>query len=118
MATPHVSGLRPLHAIEGGRLSIEGSGFPVDDTLPPVVHIGSSRARLVYASSSELAVLVPDGLEGGPTPVRVDSIPGETPLANIGTRFATGLHQVDNPVFDADGNLYVTYSGTRGQQVP
>jgi sugar lactone lactonase YvrE len=25
---------------------------------------------------------------------------------------------VDNPVFDADGNLYVTYSGTRGQQVP
>src|SRR5262249_14377555 len=30
----------------------------------------------------------------------------------------TGLHQVDNPVFDAAGNLYVTYSGTRGQQVP
>ena len=32
--------------------------------------------------------------------------------------FATGLHQVDNPAFDRDGNLYVTYSGTRGQQVP
>ncbi len=32
--------------------------------------------------------------------------------------FATGLHQVDNPVFDRDGNLYVTYSGTRGQEVP
>ena len=31
---------------------------------------------------------------------------------------ATGLHQVDNPVFDHDGNLYVTYSGTRGQEVP
>jgi sugar lactone lactonase YvrE len=25
---------------------------------------------------------------------------------------------VDNPVFDRAGNLYVTYSGTRGQQVP
>jgi sugar lactone lactonase YvrE len=25
---------------------------------------------------------------------------------------------VDNPVFDRDGNLYVTYSGTRGLQVP
>ena len=33
-------------------------------------------------------------------------------------RSPTGLHQVDNPVFDRDGNLYVTYSGTRGQQVP
>src|SRR5207247_5146681 len=36
----------------------------------------------------------------------------------VAAPFATGLHQVDNPVFDRDGNLYVTYSGTRGQQVP
>jgi sugar lactone lactonase YvrE len=25
---------------------------------------------------------------------------------------------VDNPVFDADGNLFVTYSGSRGQETP
>jgi len=41
-----------------------------------------------------------------------------TPAITIGAPCATGLHQVDNPVFDRDGNLYVTYSGTRGQQVP
>ena len=35
-----------------------------------------------------------------------------------GIPLATGLHQVDNPVFDREGNLYVTYSGTRGQEVP
>jgi sugar lactone lactonase YvrE len=118
MATPHVSALRPIHAIEGGRLTVEGAGFVVDDTLPPTVHVGSVRARLVCASSSAITVLVPAGLDGGPTPVRVDSVPGEAPLANIGARCATGLHQVDNPVFDTEGNLYVTYSGTRGQQVP
>ena len=28
------------------------------------------------------------------------------------------LHQVDNPVIDRSGNVYLTYSGTRGQQVP
>ena len=39
-------------------------------------------------------------------------------MVDIAAAFATGLHQVDNPVFDRDGNLYVTYSGTRGQQVP
>ena len=39
-------------------------------------------------------------------------------FVDIAAPFATGLHQVDNPVFDHDGNLYVTYSGTRGQQVP
>ena len=31
---------------------------------------------------------------------------------------ATGLHQVDNPLIDRAGNVYLTYSGTRGQQVP
>ena len=31
---------------------------------------------------------------------------------------ATGLHQVDNPAFDRDGNLYVTFSGSRGQEAP
>jgi len=32
--------------------------------------------------------------------------------------WATGLHQVDNPAFDAEGRLYVTYSGPRGQEAP
>jgi sugar lactone lactonase YvrE len=39
-------------------------------------------------------------------------------VLQIAAPIATGLHQVDNPVFDDAGNLYVTYSGTRGQQVP
>jgi sugar lactone lactonase YvrE len=43
---------------------------------------------------------------------------GETLFVDVAAPLATGLHQVDNPVFDRDGNLYVTYSGERGQQVP
>src|SRR5204862_8309063 len=54
----------------------------------------------------------------GRATVRVAGAPGETAFVDIAAPFATGLHQVDNPVFDRDGNLYVTYSGTRGQQVP
>src|SRR5262249_23144348 len=58
------------------------------------------------------------GLDGGPVPIKIDGVSGDTPFVDVGGTFATGLHQVDNPVFDRDGNLYVTYSGTRGQQVP
>jgi hypothetical protein len=36
----------------------------------------------------------------------------------VATPLATGLHLVDSPVFDRDGNLYVTFSGSRGQQAP
>jgi sugar lactone lactonase YvrE len=115
---PRVAAIHPLSAIEGGRIDIEGTGFPVSDTYPPEVRIGDSPARTVYASSSRLGVIVPSGLEGGRTTVRVAGVSGETAFVDIAAPFAAGLHQVDNPVFDRDGNLYVTYSGTRGQQVP
>jgi hypothetical protein len=82
------------------------------------VRIGDAPARVVFASPSRLDVIVPAGLEGGRAPVRVVEAHGETAFIDVGAPFATGLHQVDNPIFDRDGNLYVTYSGTRGQQVP
>jgi sugar lactone lactonase YvrE len=63
-----------------------------------------------------MAVVVPRGLDGGETPVKVAWLPGATLYARVGTLLATGLHQVDNPVFGSDGNLYATYSGTRGQE--
>jgi sugar lactone lactonase YvrE len=107
----------PSAAIEGGRVTITGSGFPIDEPQLPAVWIGDVRARVAYASTTELTVTVPPGVENGPTMVRVDGMSGGG-LVDIATSCANGLHQVDNPVFDAEGNLYVTYSGTRGQEVP
>ena len=118
MSPSRVTAIHPLSAIEGGRLTIEGSEFPVDGPILPEVRIGSQRARLVFASSTRLIAIVPPGLEGGRVTVRVGEGSGVTAFVDVGVPFAAGLHQVDNPVFDRDGNLYVTYSGTRGQQVP
>jgi sugar lactone lactonase YvrE len=106
----------PLRAVEGGRVTLNGSGFPVD-TVPDVT-IGGHRALVAFASSSRLVVAVPSDLDSGPAPIRVEDLPGETAYVSIGGAWATGLHQVDNPVFDADGSLFVTYSGSRGQESP
>jgi len=113
-----VTAVRPPRAIEGGRLTIEGSGFSTDGPRLPEVHIGGASARVVYASPTTLAIVVPAGLDGGRTEIRVEGAAGEPAFIDVAGVCATGLHQVDNPVFDRDGNLYVTYSGTRGQQVP
>src|SRR5215470_18018030 len=113
-----VQSIHPLAAIEGGRIEIHGALFPIDQPFLPEVRIADARARVVYASKTALSAVVPPGLEGGRATVRVAGVPGETAHVDIASPFATGLHQVDNPVFDRDGNLYVTYSGTRGQQVP
>src|SRR3954464_8752933 len=117
--SPRVTAVRPAWAIEGGRIVIEGTDFPVEGPRLPDVRIGGAPARVVSASSTSIGVVVPGGLESGSTPISIEGVSGDLALfVDIASPFATGRHQVDNPVFDRDGNLYVTYSGTRGQQVP
>ena len=111
-----MTSVRPLRAVEGGRITIHGSDFPVD-TLS-TVSLGETPARVAFASPSRLVVTVPGEVEGGRTDVKVPGVPLETAYISVGTRWATGLHQVDNPVFDSRGNLFVTYSGSRGQEAP
>jgi sugar lactone lactonase YvrE len=116
---PRVTAIHPLWAIEGGRITLEGSDFPINGPGLPDVRIGDKPARVVFAAPTRIGVVIPIGIgDGTRVPVRIEGMPGETTFVNLAVPFATGLHQVDNPVFDRDGNLYVTYSGTRGQQVP
>ena len=104
----------PERAVGRGRVTITGSGFTVNGTSE--VLLRDTPATIAFASSRRLVITIPDELEGGRTAVRL----GDTMLGHvsIGAIWATGLHQVDNPVFDSDGNLFVTYSGSRGQEAP
>src|SRR5689334_4972680 len=113
-----ITSVYPQRAIEGGRITIDGAGFTTDGPYLPEVRIGDARARVVYASAAQIAVIVPPGLDSGAATVRVAGVSGGTAFVEIAAPFATGLHQVDSPAFDRQGNLFVTYSGTRGQQVP
>ena len=103
-------------AVEGGRVTIHGSGFQIDGPHLPDVTFADTPARAVFASPSMVSVLVPAGLDGGRTAVRVAGVAGETVLLDVGTPLATGLHQVDNPVFERAGNLYVTYAAHAGRK--
>lgn len=67
-------------------------------------------------SSTKLVLCVPTGLDTGALAVRV-GVDGRATL-HIGSACATGLHQVDSPLFDGEGNLFATYSGPRGHEAP
>jgi sugar lactone lactonase YvrE len=108
----------PMAACERGRITVYGGGFGSLEPLGPPVRLGHHPVRVVAARVSRLTVLVPPGLPGGTHRLHVDGVEGDQPLIEIGTVVAAGLHQVDNPVVDAEGRLYVTYSGSRGEQVP
>jgi sugar lactone lactonase YvrE len=105
-----------LRAVEGGRVTLRGQGFPVDKL--PDICVGDQPARVLFASSARIVIALPSDLESGSKPIRIEDVNGETVYVSVGAPWATGLHQVDNPVFDFDGNLFVTYSGSRGQEAP
>lgn len=115
MARPRITSIRPARAIEGGRVSVLGEALSIDT---PAVMVDEHPAHVVFASPARRTFVVPSQLEGGRVPVRMEDLPGESGYVSIGTVWATGLHQVDNPVIDDDGNLFVTYSGSRGQHAP
>ena len=111
---PAVTSVIPERAVGRGRVTINGSGFDIGDASE--VMLRDIPARISFASSKRIVITIPDEVEGGHVPVRLgDTTVGEL---SIGSIWATGLHQVDNPVFDGDGNLFVTYSGSRGQEAP
>jgi hypothetical protein len=116
LARPIISSVAPLRAVEGGRVTLQGHGFPVD-TLPDI-SVGDQPARVLFASSARIVIALPSELEGGSKPIRIEDVADDTVYVSVGGPWATGLHQVDNPVFDVEGNLFVTYSGSRGQEAP
>ncbi|MGH9463230.1 MAG: SMP-30/gluconolactonase/LRE family protein [Vicinamibacteria bacterium] len=117
-ASPFITGVCPPHAVAGGRLEVRGRGF--DPTLAHAhrVFFGDARAQVTRVSSDSISVVVPQS--GGRVPVRVElnGAVSEQFTASLALTIAEQLHPVSNPVFNREGNLFVTFSGSRGQKVP
>jgi len=115
---PHIERVAPAAAIPGGEMTIHGRGFVSRAQARPVVRFGEAEASLALASESRLIARVPEGASGGT--VRVASAGNESPPhpVHIGIQIADNLHPVANPAVDHEGNIYVTFSGPRGQRVP
>ena len=116
LPVPTITSVQPLRAVDGGRVTIHGSGFAIDDLL--TIPVGDAQALVVFASSRRVVIAISGELEAGQAPIRIPGVSGGTAYVSIGAPWATGLHQVDSPTFDAEGNLFVSYSGSRGHEAP
>jgi sugar lactone lactonase YvrE len=113
----HAITVSPHWAVPGARITLRLPRYDLEGERLPEVRIGTVPARVVFASPRAVSAIVPEGLDACRAEVTVDGVSGAGHL-EVGAPFATEIHQVDNPVFDADGNLYLTFSGARGQRVP
>jgi sugar lactone lactonase YvrE len=112
---PQILEVSPPAAIPGGEFQIHGKNFAGGGS--PAVTIGMTPAPLVVGSDSFLIVRVPEGAPSGEIVVGKN---GDSAAQNlrVGVRVAEGLHPIANPAVDRRGNLYATFSGTRGQKTP
>jgi len=115
---PHIEKVTPSAAIPGGEMTIRGRGFVTRAQARPVVRFGEAEASLALASEDRLVARVPEGANGGTVRVATTGHESEPHPVHIGLQIADNLHPVANPAVDADGNIYVTFSGPRGQRVP
>jgi sugar lactone lactonase YvrE len=115
---PHIERVAPAAAIPGGEIAILGSGFVSRGQARPVVLFGEAEASLALAAENRLIARVPEGANGGMVRVATAGHESAPHPVHIGMQIADNLHPVANPAVDLDGNIYVTFSGPRGQRVP
>src|ERR1700676_527464 len=114
---PRIDRILPGAAIPGGDVTIYGSGFVPRPNSRPRVRFGDTEASLLISGQNHLIARVPDGAVGGIVSVETSRAQSQPFAFHLGVQIADNLHPVANPAVDVEGNIYVTYSGQRGQKV-
>ena len=110
----------PPFGIVGGEIVIDCAGFDTSDPLQCAVLVGNTPAQIVALSPRRVLAIIPE-TKGGRVEVRLTTNEeiGEPAYLSVGRKLASDLHPVANPAFDPDdGALFVTRSGSRGEELP
>ncbi|HUK49377.1 MAG TPA: IPT/TIG domain-containing protein, partial [Terriglobales bacterium] len=115
---PHIEAVAPAAALPGGEVRILGSGFRPPELRRPRVRFGEAEGTVVISSDDFVVARVPEGASSGSVVVSTNGHSSNAQQIKVATLIAENLHPVTNPALDVEGNIYVTFSGSRGQKVP
>src|SRR5205807_8404191 len=115
---PHIETVQPGAALPGGEIRILGKGLRPAELRRPRVQFGEVEGSVLISSDEFLIARVPEGATSGPVVVAANNHVSNPHQVKVAVPIADNLHPVTNPALDAEGNIYVTFSGPRGQKVP
>ena len=116
--SPYIDTIDPPAALPGGEVRIIGKSLKPPKLTRPEVSFSGSLGSIVVSSEDYLIARVPFGAHSGPVVIQTNGHPSNGRDIKIAQPIADNLHPVANPAVDREGNIYATFSGSRGQKVP
>lgn len=115
---PQIEAITPEFALPGGEVRITGRSLCPPEYRRPSVRFGEVEGSVLVSSDEFVVVRVPEGAVSGPVVVGTNGHLSNPHAIRVAVPIADNLHPVTNPALDHEGNIYVTFSGSRGQKVP
>ena len=116
--SPHLLSVSPSAAMPGGEVSIDGTALHSSAVDLPRATIGDLDASTTLSRNTRVTIEIPDGCISGDLVLHHAGGKSNALYLHVAVPMAENLHPVSNPAVDADGNVFATVSGPRGQQVP
>jgi len=115
---PRIDSVEPRFALPGGEIRISGAHLRPNELRQPHVRFGDAEAPIVISADQFVVTRVPEDASSGPVTVATNGSPSNAVDFRVASPMAENLHPVANPAVDHEGNVFVTFSGSRGQKVP
>jgi sugar lactone lactonase YvrE len=115
---PHIDAVHPAAALPGGEVRIIGKSLRPTELRRPRVQFGDVEGSVLISSDDFLVARVPEAAVSGPVVVSTNGHVSNPQQVKVAVPLADNLHPVTNPALDSEGNIYVTFSGPRGEKVP
>jgi sugar lactone lactonase YvrE len=115
---PRIDTVTPPAALPGGEVRITGHALRPSELRRPSVKFGDIEGAVVISSDDFLVARVPTGASSGPVVVSTNGHASNPQQIQVAGLITENLHPVANPAVDAEGNIFATLSGSRGEKVP
>ncbi len=116
--TPHIEEIDPAAVLPGGEIEVRGAHLGPVSNRRPVAMIGDLAAPVLMSRGKRLVLRIPEEAENGKLRVLQNGAQSNAVELAVGSLIASGVHMVSNPAADREGNIYMTLSGSRGQETP
>ena len=116
--SPRIEVAMPDAALPGGEVEVRGTQLGAVRSRQPVAVLDGIVAPVLLSRSNRMIVRIPEDVQSGRLEIRQNGQSSNTVRLKIARLITGNLHPVGNPAVDAEGNIFSTDSGPRGQKTP